>query len=356
MRIRSSDLIEPLAAILAMGALIWLGLMIMAPFLASVIWGAILVYTTWKPYQWLVRLCRGSRFSAALLLMGALLTFLVLPLLMAGFEFASQAATLIKTISQQFQMGWPSLPAWISTFPYLGEWVNGFWIQLGQGDPALLERIRGLSGPVASGLLHFGGIVGGGFLLLVLSLIVAFFFYLHGENAAAWLKGMMWRIAGEKGEALLNVAAGTVRGVVYGFLGTALVQGVLAWFSFFIAGVPNSLTLGFASCFLSILPGGPGLIGLPAAAWLYYQGHTGWAIFMAIWMIFVVGTADNVVKPLFIGQESDLPFILILFGVLGGALAFGLLGVFLGPTLLAVCYALLGSWVRGGTGINADKI
>ncbi|MEN9658415.1 MAG: hypothetical protein RL571_1880 [Pseudomonadota bacterium] len=348
MRIQSSDLIEPLAALLAMGALIWLGLMIMSPFLASVIWAAILVYSTWRPYQWLVRLCRGRRFMAALLLISGLLAFLVLPLLLAGIEFASQAGSLIKTVRLQFEAGWPVLPAWVSTFPYLGEWLNGFWLKLGQGDPQLLERIRGLSGPVAAGLLRFGGVVGGGFLLLALSLIVAFFFYLHGESAAAWLKGAMRRIAGDKAESLLNVAGGTVRGVVYGFLGTALVQGILAWFGFLIAGVPNSLTLGFASCFLSLLPGGPGLIGLPAAAWLYQQGHTGWAMFLAIWMVVVVGTADNVVKPLFIGKESDLPFILILFGVLGGALAFGLLGVFLGPTLLAVCYALLGSWVKGG--------
>ena len=349
MRIRSSDLIEPLAALLAIGALIWLGLMIMAPFIASVIWAAILVYSTWRPYQWLVRLCRGRRFAAALLLIGALLTFLVLPLVMAGFEFASQTAVLIKTVKLQFEAGWPVLPDWVSSFPYLGEWINNSWLKLGQGDPQLLERIRSLSGPVAAGLLRFGGVVGGGFLLLALSLLVAFFFYLHGESASAWLKGVMQRIAGDKGEALLGVAAGTVRGVVHGFLGTALVQGILAWFGFLISGVPNSLTLGFASCFLSLLPGGPGLIGLPAAAWLYHQGHSGWAVFLAIWMLVVVGTADNVVKPLFIGKESDLPFILILFGVLGGALAFGLIGVFLGPTLLAVCYTLLGSWVRGGS-------
>jgi predicted PurR-regulated permease PerM len=140
----------------------------------------------------------------------------------------------------------------------------------------------------------------------------------------------------------------TVRGVVYGILGTALVQAVMAGIGYRIADVPCAGTLALLTFFLSVVPIGSPLIWVPAALWLFHEGSTGWAVFMLVWGI-DVSSVDNVVKPWLISQGSDMPFLLIFFGVLDGPLTFGFIGVFLGPTLLAVGYRLVTEWATGAT-------
>lgn len=131
---------------------------------------------------------------------------------------------------------------------------------------------------------------------------------------------------------------------MYGLLGTALAQGFVATIGFAIAGVPAALLLGVATFLLSLLPIGPPLIWGSVAIWLFYQGTVGWGIFMLLWGFFLISGVDNVVKPLLISRGSNLPFILVLFGVFGGVLAFGFVGVFIGPTLLAVGFSLIKEW------------
>jgi predicted PurR-regulated permease PerM len=157
------------------------------------------------------------------------------------------------------------------------------------------------------------------------------------------LNAAVERIGGERGLHLLELAGNTVRGVVYGILGTALVQALMAGIGFLIAGVPGSGVLALLTFFLSVVPFGPALIWLPAALWLFNQGSVGWGIFMLLWGV-GVSSIDNVVKPWIISQGSAMPFLLIFFGGLGGALAFGFIGVFIGPTLLAVGYRLVAEW------------
>ena len=159
---------------------------------------------------------------------------------------------------------------------------------------------------------------------------------------------------GQRGMQLLQLAGNTVRGVVYGILGTALVQALMAGFGLVIAGVPGAALLALLTFFLSVVPMGPPLIMFPAAFWLFHQGSTGWGIFMLAWGM-AVSSVDNVVKPWLISQGSDLPFILIFFGVLGGALVFGFIGVFIGPTLLAVGYRLFTEWAAVATAPAAEQ-
>jgi predicted PurR-regulated permease PerM len=143
--------------------------------------------------------------------------------------------------------------------------------------------------------------------------------------------------------------------VVYGVLGTAFVQAVLAGIGFWIAGVPSAPILAFITFFLSVVPMGPPLVWIPAALWLYHTGQVGWTIFLVVWGVAVVGMADNVIKPLLISKGTDMPLLWVMLGVLGGALAFGFLGVFIGPTLLAVAYALLRDWTVGSVA-TADAV
>jgi predicted PurR-regulated permease PerM len=158
----------------------------------------------------------------------------------------------------------------------------------------------------------------------------------------------MERIAGARAHHLLEVAGSTVIGVVHGIIGTAIVQGVLAGIGFWIAGVPGPILLGLITCVLALIPMGPPLIWIPAAAWLYQDGHPYWSLFMAIWGMTAISSIDNILRPYLISQGSRLPFVLVLLGVFGGILKFGVIGVFLGPTLLAVGYALIIDWTRGG--------
>jgi predicted PurR-regulated permease PerM len=174
--------------------------------------------------------------------------------------------------------------------------------------------------------------------------LIAFFFYRDGDAVQRRLRAAIERIAPERGKRYLDLAVGTMRGVVYGILGTALAQGVLMAIGLWIAGFQAAPLLGLATFFLSPLPVGPPLVWLGAAAVLFQQGETGWAIFIAAWGALIVSSVDNFVKPLIISRGSNLPFILVLLGILGGAVAFGFIGVFLGPVLLALGLALLREW------------
>jgi len=345
MKNKTADLIEPLIALAAICLLSLTIYAIMKPFLAATLWAGILVLSTWKPYLKLVKLYQGRRAIAAVTMMVAFGGFFLLPVIFAASDFASVATEWGMQVKSAFSNGWPKIPDWMAGIPLVGSNIEQFWLKLGDRDAETLQTIRSYVSPASQLLLMLVTEIGSGMMLLAMSLFIAFFIYLDGEELLAWIRGFMERVAGERSTELLAVSLSSTKGVVYGFIGTALAQAVLSWFAYLVAGVPNATSLGFASFLLALLPGGPVLLGLPAAAWLYHQGEVGWSIFMVLWMLVVVSSADNVIKPLLIGKGSRLPFILILFGVLGGALAFGMLGVFIGPVLLTVFYELARSWI-----------
>ena len=183
--------------------------------------------------------------------------------------------------------------------------------------------------------------------MIVLSCFISLFFYASLPAVTQWLQTGVKRVSGSRAEQLLNIAGGTIQGVVFGILGTALAQGFLVGIALFITGIPSAAGLTFLAIILSLVPFGSFLIWGPAAFWLYQNDQTGWAITMVLWCALIAGSADNVIKPLVIGQNSNLPFILIILGILGGAIQFGALGVFLGPTLLALGLALAKEWLYG---------
>jgi predicted PurR-regulated permease PerM len=183
--------------------------------------------------------------------------------------------------------------------------------------------------------------------MFLLALFVAFFFYVYGDPIAGRLSLLLHRIAGVQAERLIIVTGATVRGVVYGILGTAVVQGILTAFGLWLSGVPRPVLLGAVAGLLSVLPIGAPVIWIPAAIWLMSSGHLGWGIFLAVYGIGAISGSDSLIRPWFISRGAQLPFLLTVLGVLGGALAFGLLGIFLGPVLLGVGYTLVNEWARG---------
>jgi len=327
-----------LLALLLVGCL-W----VIRPFISALLWAGVLSFSVWPLYERLLKVLGGRRNAAALLMAVGMVCLILLPLLVVGATLADNVKELTTATRQWLSAGPPEPPAWLAKVPVIGPSAAETW-QSFTGDSAkLLGEAKRFIEPAGSALLKVGLKLGTGVMELALSILITFFLLRDGLSVAGHLRESVGRIAGDRGRHLLEVAGRTVRGVVYGILGTALVQAVLAGIGFFIAGVPGAALLALLTFFLSAVPVGPPLVWVPAAFWLFHQGATGWGIFMIVWGM-GVSTVDNFVKPWLISQGSSMPFILILCGVLGGALAFGFIGVFIGPTLLAVGYRVVAEW------------
>jgi predicted PurR-regulated permease PerM len=318
--------------------------LVLRPFISALLWAVILSFSTWPVYQWWVQVFKGRKTLAATAMTFLLIGAFVIPVVVIGISFAGEATTLVGNIREAFDKGLPALPAWIGNLPVIGPEIQKYWTAWTIDQEQFVNFLKPYIKPVRDQILTGGAVMGQAFFQILLSIIVCFFFYRDGEDTAQSLANFLRRIAGERTDRLIKVAADTTKGVVYGILGTAGVQGMLAWIGFFVSGVPGALLLGFFTFFLALIPMGPPLIWIPVAIWLFYQKSAAWGIFMAIWGMLVISGVDNFVKPYLISRGGNLPFILILLGVLGGVIAFGFIGVFLGPTLLALGYSLVSEW------------
>lgn len=342
----NKQLWEQSAALLAIGILLGGCALILAPFAPALLWAAIVSSTSWGIYSRLTARLGGRKMLAASLLVTGMLVVIVLPLIYAVVALGAELSTLYDVLQRKLNDGLPALPAWFADLPGVGTPLQNWWNGLAAGDPIIEDQVKAGLVWFSKILLQVGRVGGEGLGVLLLSCVFVLFFYIGGERGRYWLEASLLRVGGVRGVELLHVAVRTIRSVVSGIIGTALAQGALAAIGFVIAGVPMALALGLGTALLSLVPFGSAMVWAPAAIWLYHGGHLGWAIFVALWGLLVVGMADNVLKPLLIGQGVDLPFLLIMLGVLGGAMSFGLLGVFLGPTFIAVGFALLQDWVQ----------
>jgi predicted PurR-regulated permease PerM len=340
---------DPLRAdrLLAIVALTFLGVgcvYVLWPFMSSLAWAGILASTCWPALRWLDRILKGRRVLAASLVT-ALITLVVLgPVTAVAFGLAENVAQLGRGITNLVNSGLPDAPAWLRELPLVGQSLFEYWQRLAHDGKRLMAELSKLADPAQKLALTTGRMVGKGVIDIALSVFLAFFLFLHGESLARRLRVALSRLAGTRAGYLIEITQGTVNGVIYGILGTALAQGVLAAIGFLIAGVPAAMLLGVVTFFFSVVPVGPPLVWGGAAIWLFQQGELGWAVFVAAWGFFLVSTVDNIIKPFIISRGSQLPFAVVLLGVLGGVLAFGVIGVFLGPTLLALGYRLLSEW------------
>ena len=319
---------------------------VLQPFLSALLWAFILCCATWPVFLRACKLTRGRAGWASLLMTLGIAAVLLAPFVVVGMSLADNAQDLLEASHRVVADGPPDPPAWVAKLPLIGPRAEAYWTGLAHDKVRLLAELKNYIDPIRNFAIASGQALAHGILQLTLSIFIAFFVYRDGEAMTRRLMSTVARIFGETGRHLAELAAGTTRGVVYGILGTALIQGILAAIGFMIAGVPAAPLLGLVTFFLSPVPIGPPLVWMPAAFWLFNHGETGWAIFMVVWGVAVVSSVDNVIKPLIISRGSNMPFILVMLGVLGGVVAFGFIGVFLGPTLLAIGYALLSDWSK----------
>jgi predicted PurR-regulated permease PerM len=318
-------------------------LLVLRPFVTAMLWAAVLSFSLWPVYGRLLKALGGRRTLAAALLSLGMILVVLLPFVIVAFKLADNINDLQAATQRLLDAGLPAPPAWLAKLPLVGQAATEAWRNLAADSGNLLASLKRFVEPVVTQLFKTGMSLGVGLFQLALSILVTFFLLRNGAAVGDRLTDGAGRLLGERGKHLLDLAGRTVRGVVYGILGTALVQAVMAGIGFLIAGVPGAAFLALLTFFLSVVPVGPPLVWVPAVLWLFHQGATGWAIFMIVWGL-GVSTVDNFVKPWLISQGSDMPFLLILFGVLGGVLAFGFIGVFIGPTLLAVGYRVVAEW------------
>ena len=335
---------EYFASIAAVFILVAGCFLVLRPFLAATLLAAVVCVSTWPVYVWLLHRMKDRKNLAALTMTLSLVLVVILPLALVAYNLADNVTAFYDWMKQAVEAGPIEPPAWLKGVPLIGGSVAEYWHLIATSQQDMDALAKRLLEPARSFLLAGGILLGQGVLEMSLAAFVSFFFYRDGVALVNFLNAAMDRVVGVHAADVLRIINNTVQSVMYGLLGTALAQGFVATIGFAIAGIPAALLLGVITALLSLIPVGPPLIWGSVAIWLFYQGAVGWGIFMLLWGLFLISGVDNVVKPLIISHGSNLPYILGLFGVIGGVLAFGFIGVFIGPTLLAVGYSLIQEW------------
>jgi predicted PurR-regulated permease PerM len=318
--------------------------LVVLPFLSALLVAGVLAIATWTVFE-RVRAGLGgsSTWSAALMLL-LMLVLVVIPIsLLAGAaaEYLPGIAATVKA----WIAGGVRIPEQLKSIPLIGERIYDQLAVLAADRAQLAALMQRAVEPAGKLSLAFVRVLGDGILQLLLVAFIVFFYYRDGERIVEVIRRVSMRLSGEMSTEVLGIVTSTTRSVVIGIVGTAAAQGFVAFVGFLMAGVPGAFLLAVGTFVLSVVPMGPVLLWGSAAAWLYFRGETGWAIFMVVWGAVVISSIDNFLKPLLIARGSTLSLGWIFLGVLGGVLAFGFIGVILGPVLLALGFALGRAWL-----------
>ncbi len=323
---------------------------VLKPFLSSLIWAAMIVIATWPAFLKLQGRLGGRRWLAVTVMIVLLLLLVFVPLTLAVLTIVDRADDIIAWCKSLSTVKIPPPPDWLGKIPVAGHWAVEHWRTFAADSPEELAKLSKSLAPYATQSVGWFAAKAGSFGMLLLhfllSVAIAGVLYMHGENAATGIRAFARRLAGEQGEGVAVLSARAIRGVALGIVVTALVQSLLGGIGLFFAGVPAATLLTAVMLLLCVMQIGPGLVVIPAAIWLFWSGHHVAGVIFAIWAIFVC-TIDSFLRPILIRRGADLPMLLILVGVFGGLIAFGIIGLFVGPVILAVCYTLVRAWVSG---------
>jgi predicted PurR-regulated permease PerM len=340
-----SDLAKITFGVLSIAVLIGSSLWVLRPFLGAAIWAAMVVVATWPALLWFEARLWRRRSLAVLVMVLILLLLFVLPLTMAISTIVSNADQVAGWVKSLISQGPPSPPDWLASLPFVGPRLTAAWNeQVASGVSGLEARVAPYAKQVTTWLFEQAGSVGALTLQFLLTVVIAGLMYAQGETAAATVRQFGHKLGGDRGEGAVVLAGKAIRGVALGVGVTAFVQAVVGGIGLAIAGVPFAALLTAVMFMFCIVQIGPTLVLAPAVIWVFWSGSTGWGIFLLVWTL-VVGTMDNFLRPWLIKRGADLPLLLIFAGVIGGLLGFGLVGIFVGPVMLAVSYTLMVAWL-----------
>ena len=343
----SFDLTRMILAVLFFGTLAGVTFWILKPFLLALIWATTIVVATWPIMLRFQRLLGGKRLLAVAVMTLALLLVFIVPFSLAVGTIVGNSDQIIGWAKGLAVYTLPAPPGWLGKLPVVGPKINEAWLDFAAaGAEGWRARLAPHTGAILKWFAEQAGSVGMMFVQFLLTVVIAAVLYAGGETAAGAMRRFALRLAGPQGEEAAILAAKTIRGVALGVVLTALVQSLLGGIGFLVAGVPLPGLLAAVIFILALAQLPPFLVMGPAVFWLYWKGDPVWGTVLLVWAILVAGV-DNILRPLLIRKGVDLPLLLIFAGVLGGLVAFGIIGLFIGPVVLAVTYKLLESWVAG---------
>ncbi|HBW7501937.1 TPA: AI-2E family transporter YdiK [Klebsiella pneumoniae] len=338
------DIPQILLSVLFLALIIISCLWVVQPFILSFAWAGTVVIATWPVLLRLQRVLLGKRLLAVLAMTLLLFLLFVIPIALLVNSLVDNSVPLIKLISS----GNVTLPdfAWLNSVPLVGDKLYSAWHGLlDMGGSAIMAKVRPYIGTTTSWFVGQAAHIGKLLVYCGLMLLFSALLYWRGEQVAYGFRYFATRLAAKRGDAAVLLAGQAVRAVALGVVVTALTQAVLGGIGLAVSGVPYAALLTVVMIFTCLVQLGPLLVLVPSIIWLYWSGDTTWGTVLLVWSC-VVGTMDNVIRPVLIRMGADLPMILILTGVIGGLIAFGMIGLFIGPVLLAVSWRLYDAWVH----------
>lgn len=352
---RPTELTRSTLAVLCICLLIATSLWILRPFVFSLTWAVMIVIATWPLMLKIQRHCWHKRWIAVLIMSLVLLLLLVLPLSFAIITVLDSTGDLIGLLEKLKTVNVGDPPAWFHQVPLFADKLHQRWQQLAVISPQeLSEKLSPYARTVVTWFIAQVGNIGLLVVQFMLMIVLSAVLYAQGEQAANLVCQFARRLAGDRGIEAALLSAAAIRSVAIGIVGTAIIQSSLGGLGLVIAGVPAVTLLIAIMMLLCIAQIGPGLVLFPAVIWLYWSGNHTWATVLLIWSV-LVAVSDNFLRPYLIKMGADLPMLLIIAGVIGGLVAFGVIGLFIGPVMLAVTYTLLLAWVEGGKGEDASN-
>ncbi len=350
MTVRNShpDVARTTLAVLFIGILLAASFWILRPFLEALVWATMIVVTTWPVMLSIQKRLGGKRSLAVTVMTLILLLVFIIPFTCAVIIIIDRADEIAGWIKSLSTFAIPQPPDWVDKIPLVGRKAAARWHELAAISPEQLsERLAPYATKVVSWLIAQAGSVMMMIVQFLLTVIISAVLYATGEQAAEGVCRFARRLAGEHGENAAILAGKAVRGVALGVVVTALIQSLIGGTGLILSGVPAVLLLTAVMFILCVAQVGPGLVLLPATVWLFWKGETMWGSVMVVFTV-VAATVDNFIRPILIKKGADLPLLLIFAGVIGGLIAFGVIGLFIGPVMLAVTYTLLKVWVTRG--------
>jgi predicted PurR-regulated permease PerM len=326
-------------------AIVLLTFSVLQPFIVPLIWGGILAYVSWPLNRWFLKLCRGRAGVAALCTTTIVTLVLIVPLIWLAYVLRVEAIAAYKHV-QDFLASQPTLPTALSELPWIGTWLTDTLKQLSANPDALQQQGLALIEQSSIEASRVIGGVGRNAAKLFFAMLSMFFLLRDGPRVFSEARAVLEGVLGPRVRDYLEAVGVTTQAVVYALVLGAIAQGIVAGVGYWLFGVDAPILLGAVTALIALVPFGAPLVWGSLSAWLLLTGNVWPGVGLLLWGVLLVSWMDNIVRPLVISNATRMPFLLVVFGVLGGVLAFGLVGLFIGPVLLAVSLALWREWLE----------
>jgi predicted PurR-regulated permease PerM len=342
------DTVRTTLAVLFIGVLLTACFWILRPFLTSIVWATMIVVATWPMLLWFQKRLGGRRGLAAAVMTVLILMVVIVPFLLAVATIIEKADDIVYRVKALATFTLPPPPDWVGKIPLAGRKMVTIWQQFASFGPEdLTARLTPYTRQAVGWFATQAGSLAMVAIEFFLMVIVSAILYVTGETAAAGVRSFARRLAGRNGDEAVILAAKAIRGVALGIVITAIIQSSIGGIGLAITGVPAAALLTAVMFILCLAQIGPALVLVPAVVWLYWTQGAFWGTILLVFTVIAIAV-DNVIRPVLIRKGVDLSLVLILPGVIGGLIAFGIIGLFIGPVVLAVTYTLLKVWVSGG--------